>query len=288
MSKNYDDIKPFHHAKEEMYSKDSPTPYATPAFLDTHFLLREELRPVRLQLELLKPELVQKDLNVQATVAIVGSARIPEPTMAQANLKEANIALEKDPKNAELQEKCLILKSILDKSIYYHEARHFAKLVSSHKIDGHQLYVVTGGGPGYMEAANRGAYDIGCKSIAHAVELVYEKKPNDYVTPELTFYFHYFALRKMHFLIRAKAMVAFPGGLGTLDELFETLTLIQTQKIDPIPVILFGKKFWERIIDFQALYEEGTIAKKDLKSFCYVETAEEAWEILNKHYKIHG
>ena len=208
------------------------------AFEDEEFLLRDELRPVRLQLELLKPELTLQEQGIEATIVIYGSARI------QADNK------------------------------YYQAARQLGALISKEK----NLTVITGGGPGIMEAANRGACDQKAPSIGMNIVLPHEQAPNPYITPELCFQFHYFAVRKMHLLMRAKALVVFPGGFGTLDELFETLTLIQTRKVKPIPVLLFGKNFWQRIINFNALVEEGTIAGSDLELFEFVESAQEAWK----------
>jgi uncharacterized protein (TIGR00730 family) len=250
------------------------------AYQDEEFLLRDELRPVRLQLELLKPELILQENHIESTVVIFGSARIPEPETAEAQLVSAEAEHRKNKNDAALKQKVDIARRALANSKYYEEARKLGGLISSN-TGKDMLVVITGGGPGIMEAANRGAHEAGIPSIGMNIVLPYEQTPNPYVTPELAFQFHYFAVRKMHLLMRAKALTAFPGGFGTLDELFETLTLIQTQKVAPIPVLLFGRQFWERVINFNALVEEGTISAKDLDLFRYVETAEEAWEIIS-------
>ena len=252
------------------------------AYADEDFLLRPELRPVRLQLELLKPELLQQEAGVESTIAVFGSARIPDPERAQRNLEEARKGALASPEDATAQQRLRTATRLADNARYYEEARRFAELVTSHgqRNGTCALVVVTGGGPGIMEAANRGAADARGKSVGLNIVLPFEQAPNPYVTPELAFQFHYFAIRKMHFLIRARAMVAFPGGFGTLDELFETLTLIQTTKVAHFPIILVGRHFWDRIIDFQALVEEGVISPEDLELFCFAETAEEAWALV--------
>jgi hypothetical protein len=247
------------------------------AFTDTEFLLKEELRPVRMQLELLKPEMVQARLGIESTIVIFGSARIAPPEQARTRLDEA-MALG-DPaavRRAEVQ---------LGMSGYYEEARRFAALVTdrSRRLDT-PIYVVTGGGPGIMEAGNRGAHDVGGKSIGLNIVLPHEQAPNPYITPELCFQFHYFALRKMHFLMRSIALVCFPGGFGTLDELFETMTLIQTGKSRKRPILMFGREFWEKLINFRHLVDTGMISPGDLGLFHFVETAEEAWARLAEYY----
>ena len=254
------------------------------AYTDHDFLLRDELRPVRLQLELLKPELILKEHGIENTIVIFGGTRIPELKVAHEQLADAEADGRKDPTNELLASKVRIARSVAEKSKYYEEARRLSSLISqAQKTSGNSnLVVVTGGGPGIMEAANRGAYDVGAENIGLNIVLPFEQKPNEYITPELCFQFHYFAIRKMHFLMRAKALVVFPGGFGTLDELFETLTLIQTKKIKPIPVLIFGREFWERIINFDAMVEEGTVSAEDIELFKYVETAEEAWEMISR------
>ena len=258
------------------------------AYTDQDFLLRDELRPVRLELELLKPELILKEHGIEGTIVIFGGTRIPEPKVAHEHLADAEAAVRKDPANELLARKMKIARSIFEKSKYYEEARKLASLVSKASKNSNHLHfvVITGGGPGIMEAANRGADEVGAENIGLNIVLPFEQKPNEYITPELCFQFHYFAIRKMHFLIRAKALVVFPGGFGTLDELFETLTLIQTKKIKPMPVLIFGREFWKRIISFDALVEEGTISPEDIELFKYVETAEEAWEMISRSYNV--
>jgi uncharacterized protein (TIGR00730 family) len=256
------------------------------AYMDHEFLMKDELRPVRLQLELLKPEIVLNEHHIKNTIVIFGGTRIPEPSVAEKQLAEAEAEARKDPTNKSLARKVSIARKISDNSKYYEEARKLASLISqaSRRADHLQMAVATGGGPGIMEAANRGAFEAGAESIGLNIVLPFEQRPNEYITPELCFQFHYFAIRKMHFLMRARGLVVFPGGFGTLDELFETLTLIQTRKVKPIPVLIFGREFWRRVINLEALVEEGTISPEDIELFQYVETAEEAWETLSRAY----
>lgn len=251
------------------------------AFQDLDFLLRDELRPVRLQLEVLKPELVLQEQHIESTVVVFGSARIPDPEIAESKLVSAQAEYATNNDDPLLAKKVDAARKALENSRYYDEARKLGHLISLN-TGKDKLVVITGGGPGIMEAANRGAHEAGIPSIGMNITLPHEQAPNEYITPDLNFQFHYFAIRKMHLLMRAKSLVAFPGGFGTLDELFETLTLIQTGKVQPIPVLLFGQAFWERIINFEALVEEGTISAEDLDLFVYVETAEEAWEIISE------
>jgi hypothetical protein len=246
------------------------------AFQDMDFLLREDLRPVRFQLELLKPELLLDEARIASTFVFYGSARIPEPGKAEALITAAGTDSQR--RTAER------LKAT---SKYYDVSRRLARLASRVEPDddGQRHFVVcSGGGPSIMEAANRGAQDEGRESIGLNIVLPHEQMPNPYVTPALSFQFHYFALRKMHFLLRARAVAVFPGGFGTFDEAFELLTLIQTGKVKPIPIIFFGREFWERVIDFDALAEEGVISPDDLKLFTYCETAEEAWDYVCAYY----
>ena len=247
------------------------------AFADSAFLLREEMRPVRMQLELLKPELVQNEQGIESTIVIFGSARIVPPDVAQRLVADASAA---DDEAA-----LAIAQRHLSMSHYYEEARRFGALVTekSRHLET-PIYVVTGGGPGIMEAGNRGAFDVGGKSIGLNIVLQHEQAPNPYITPELCFQFHYFGLRKMHFLMRSVALVCFPGGFGTLDEMFEALTLMQTGKSRRRPVLLFGRAFWTRLIDFELLVETGMISALDLQLFQFVETAEEAWGLLEAEY----
>jgi uncharacterized protein (TIGR00730 family) len=257
------------------------------AFRDHDFLLRDELRPVRLQLELLKPELILNEHRIEGLIVMFGGARIPEPEEAREKLARAEAAAE-DPGNPQAARDLRIARNREQQSRYYTEARRLGAIISKANQDSTDFnwVVATGGGPGIMEAANRGAHDVGAESIGLNIVLPFEQRPNPYITPELCFQFHYFAIRKMHFLMRAKALVVFPGGYGTLDELFETLTLIQTKKVKPFPVLIFGKTFWEGIIRFEALVEAGTIAPEDIEIFRYVETAEEAWAFISKTYPV--
>ena len=251
------------------------------AYQDDDFILRDELRPVRLQLELLKPELILQENHIESTVVIFGSARIPDPETAKARLVTAETEYRKNKTDDTLKRKLEIARRAMANSQYYDEARKLGGLISNH-TGKDMMVVMTGGGPGIMEAANRGAHEAGIPSIGMNIVLPFEQAPNPYITPELCFQFHYFAIRKMHLLMRARALVVFPGGFGTLDELFETLTLIQTQKVTSIPILLFGKTFWQRVINFDALVDEGTISPKDLELFQYVESAEEAWKIISR------
>ena len=247
------------------------------AFTDPEFLLRDELRPVRMQLELLKPELVQREQGIESTIVIFGSARVLPPDVAALQLEAARAGDDAAGlRRAEVA---------LDMSRYYEEAQRFAALVTTRsRSHDTPIYVVTGGGPGIMEAGNRGAHEVGGKSVGLNIVLPHEQAPNPYITPELCFQFHYFALRKMHFLMRSIALVCFPGGFGTLDELFEVMTLQQTGKVRRRPILLFGRAHWSRLIDFDWLVERGMIDAADLALFSYVETAEEAWAVLEQAY----
>ncbi|MGV3768723.1 MAG: LOG family protein [Sphingobium phenoxybenzoativorans] len=247
------------------------------AFQDTEFLLREDLRPVRFQLELLKPELLLDEAKIESTFVFYGSARIPEPEAAQARIDAATDDRQR-----------LIAENLAKKARYYDEARKLARIAADYPPNeaGCRHFVVcSGGGPSIMEAANRGADDAGAQSIGMNIVLPHEQAPNSYVTPELSFQFHYFALRKMHFLLRARALAVFPGGFGTFDEFFELLTLVQTGKMKPIPILLFGREFWTRVVDFSALAEEGVISEADLDLITWVETAEEGWRAVCDFYK---
>ncbi|MCM8565094.1 LOG family protein [Thauera linaloolentis] len=248
------------------------------AFTDTDFLLREELRPVRLQLELLKPELIQQEQGVESTVVVFGSARFKAPEVAEAMLAEA-VASGDD-------EAIRRAGRMVQNARWYEEARRFADLVTRESDAlGEPVIVATGGGPGIMEAGNRGAHEAGGRSMGMSIFLPFEEAPNPYITPELCFQFHYFAVRKMHFLMRAVALVSFPGGLGTLDELFEVLTLTQTGKIRRRPIVLIGRAFWQKLIDFDVLVEHGVIGPDDKNLFHYAETAEEAWDVIKAAYQ---
>ena len=277
----------FHSASEEAAFSEAG-PQSTPqtqhpayklAFKDTDFLLRQELRPVRFQLELLKPEMLLDEAGVGSTLVMYGSARIPSEEGAQALVDAAP------------DEKRAVAERLAAKAKYYEQARALARMVGEKAIieDGKRQFVVcSGGGPSIMEAANRGASEAGAESIGLNIVLPHEQAPNTFVTPYLSFQFHYFALRKMHFLLRARAVAVFPGGFGTFDEFFELLTLIQTGKMRPMPILLFGREFWTRVIDFEALADEGTIDHADLDLFQWVETAEEAWKVIAEFYEIGG
>ena len=249
------------------------------AFQDTEFLLREDLRPVRFQLELLKTEMLLDEANIGSMMVIYGSARIPEPEAADAALA----AVEGDRAK-------IIAERMKEKSRFYEEARQLARLAGKANItdeEGRRHFVVcSGGGPSIMEAANRGAHDVGAESVGLNIVLPHEQAPNLYVTPRLSFQFHYFALRKMHFLLRARAVAVFPGGFGTFDEFFELLTLIQTGKVKNMPIMLFGREFWNRVVNFEELMLEGVISPADLDLFRFVETAEEAWAYICEFYDV--
>jgi uncharacterized protein (TIGR00730 family) len=249
------------------------------AFQDTEFLLREDLRPVRFQLELLKTEMLLDEANIGSMLVIYGSARIPEPEAADALMAAATTDREK-----------IIAGRMKDKARFYDESRQLARIASKAEItdeEGRRHFVVcSGGGPSIMEAANRGAHDVGAESVGLNIVLPHEQAPNVYVTPRLSFQFHYFALRKMHFLLRARALAVFPGGFGTFDEFFELLTLVQTGKIKKMPILLFGREFWERVVNFEELMLEGVISPADLELFQFVETAEDAWEKITAFYDI--
>ena len=264
-------------AKHGTSSPQTDNPAYRLAFQDMDFLLREDLRPVRFQLELLKPELILDEAGIASTFVMYGSARIPEPEKAKALLAAA-----KDDAARKIAER------LVAKSKYYDVARQLARIASQYprEEDGKRQFVVcSGGGPSIMEAANRGAADVGAESIGLNILLPHEQAPNPYVTPGLSLQFHYFALRKMHFLLHARALAVFPGGFGTFDEMFELLTLIQTGKIQPIPVLLYGREFWQRVVNFEALVEEGVVSAKDLNIFTYCETAEEGWAHVEEFYR---
>jgi uncharacterized protein (TIGR00730 family) len=255
--------------------------------VDADFLGRAELRPVRLQLEMLKPELIMNEQGVASTVVVFGGTRVVEREQAERQLQTAREAHASDPDDIRLQQAVTIAENVVKRAHYYDEARAFGRIVSSQcQVEHRADYVVcTGGGPGIMEAANRGAFDIGAKSIGLNITLPFEQEPNSYITPELCFEFKYFAIRKMHFLMRAKAMVAFPGGFGTMDELFEALTLIQTRRMQPIPVVLFGRDYWNRLIDWDLFVTEGMISPEDLSLISYAESAQECWRVIEDFYR---
>ena len=266
---------------DESHAKTTPQTQSASyqlAFRDTDFLLREELRPVRFQLELLKPEMLLDEAGIGSTLVVYGSARIPSPedaarTIAAATTPEAKAVAER----------------LAAKSKYYEEAHKLGQIASECAVvekGMRQFVICSGGGPSIMEEANRGAVDAGAETVGLNIVLPHEQAPNRYITPRLSFQFHYFALRKMHFLLRARAVAVFPGGFGTLDEFLELLTLIQTGKMQPIPVLLFGRDYWSRVIDFEFMADEGVINRKDLELFHWVETAEEAWKIVTDFYDV--
>jgi uncharacterized protein (TIGR00730 family) len=253
------------------------------AFADPEFLLRREVRGMRMQLEMLKPELGQASLGVENTIVVFGGARFCSPEEAQAALTAATAC--GDP--AALAKAQRLTRT----APYYEQARVFGRLVAQHSLHcapENKLFICTGGGPGVMEAANRGAHDLGAQSVGLNIALPHEQGANAYVTPELSFKFHYFALRKMHFMMRAKALVAFPGGFGTLDELFEVLTLVQTKKARPVPIFLYGSAYWKRLINFDVLVEEGAISPEDVNLFTYVDDPQVAWDEIKRFYNIAG
>ena len=251
------------------------------AFADPEFLFRRETRGIRFQLEMLKPDLGQAEQGIENTVVVYGSARFAAPDEAAQQLADAQARgdthliaqAERAVRNAR----------------YYDQARQFARLVAEHsnrQPQANRIYICTGGGPGIMEAANRGAHDAGALNIGLNITLPHEQGGNRFITPSLSYKFHYFALRKMHFMMRAKALVAFPGGFGTLDELFEVLTLVQTGKTKPVPIILFGTQFWKRLINLECLVEEGTISPENLDLFRYTDDPQEAWELIRAFYQL--
>jgi uncharacterized protein (TIGR00730 family) len=275
---------------EERLRRILASPSYIPAFEDADFLMRHDLRSVRLQLELLKPELVLRQHRIRSTIVVFGGTRIVEAKLARRRVEALEAELAQSGATPDLEQRLAVARRILEKSRYYDEARELARLVtrSGQAGDECDYVVVTGGGPGVMEAANRGAFDAGGKSLGLNITLPMEQRPNSYITPELCFQFHYFAIRKLHFLLRARALVAFPGGYGTLDELFEALTLVQTRKMRALPVILFGRAFWDEAVNFEFLAQEGTIARQDLQLFSYAETAAEAWEAIQRFHAEHS
>lgn len=257
------------------------------AYKDIEFLTGSRQRPLRMELEFLKPEEAFHDQHIQSTIVVFGSTRICDPALAQQRLEEAQTLLAAAPDDPLRQRVVQKARRLLARSHYYETARAFARLVSENGNDGKHAYIVmTGGGPGIMEAANRGAFEVGARSIGLNISLPLEQQPNPYITPDLCFQFHYFAIRKFHFLLRAMALVVFPGGYGTLDELFEVLTLRQTGRMQHIPVVLIGREFWQNVVNFQFLADEGTINDMDLELFRIVDTAEEAWQIIQKFHHL--
>lgn len=257
---------------------------------DVGFLHHDETRGVRLQLDYLKTESLLSQHGVHHTIVVFGSTRIPDPAVAQRDMELARRALGEAPEDPERKRTAMVAERVLANSRYYIVAREFGRLVGSapRQPDGGRIVVMTGGGPGTMEAANRGAHDVGAESVGLNIRLPREQYPNPYVTPDLCFRFHYFALRKLHFVKRARALVAFPGGYGTFDELFETLTLVQTRTIEPIPVVLVGQAYWQRAFDVDFLVAEGVIDEEDRDLFWFAETAQEIWDGILQWYKLAG
>ena len=251
------------------------------AFADPEFLLRRETRGIRFQLEMLKPDLEQQAQGIENTIVVFGSARFPAPEQAQQALQ-----LARDSGDAQA---LAVAQRQERNAVFYEQARIFGQLVATYSkplLPQQQLFICTGGGPGIMEAANRGAQEMGVPTIGLNIALPHEQGSNPYVTPSLSFKFHYFALRKMHFMMRAKALVAFPGGFGTLDELFEVITLVQTRKAKPVPIILFGSSYWKRLLNLDVLIEEGAISPEDLKLIEYVDEPLAAWDAIKTFYKL--
>jgi len=257
---------------------------------DKEFINSYEARGIRLELDYLKPELKMNEHGIDHTIVVFGSARIVEKETAMKRLSTIQEMLQKKPNDRDLLHELYIAERMVGKSIYYDDARKFGQLVgkSGKNVEDCHVTVMTGGGPGIMEAANRGAYDVGAKSIGLNIKLPHEQYPNPYITPDLCFLFHYFAIRKLHFLNRAKALVVYPGGFGTFDEMFETLTLIQTRKSQTIPVVLVGKSYWEKAINFEFLKDEGVIAPQDLEIFTFADNAKEAWQYILSWHKKQG
>ena len=251
------------------------------AFADPEFLLRRETRGIRFQLEMLKPDLDQSEQGIENTIVVFGSARFVSPEQAQTLLRQALASGD--------TEALQVAQRQVRNARYYDQARLFSQRVaeySAHHRGEARLFIATGGGPGIMEAANRGAHEMGAPSVGLNIALPHEQQPNPYITPNLSFKFHYFALRKMHFMMRAKALVAFPGGFGTLDELFEVITLVQTGKAKPVPIVLFGSDYWKRLMNIDLMVEEGVISRQDLNLFTYVDEPLAAWEVIRAFYDL--
>lgn len=256
------------------------------AYLDPEFLSSDAMRPVRLQLELQKPEMTLSEYGVKSTVVVFGSARIWDKEQSEERVKQVKALLRRDPKDPVLRNKLASVERLRKSARYYEAAREFGRLVSAAEVPGiGKMVVVTGGGPGIMEAANRGAHDAGEKSIGLNITLDMEQGPNPYVSPEFCFRFHYFAIRKMHFVMRSRALVVFPGGFGTMDELFEVLTLVQTGKKTRLPIVLVGKDYWLDAMNFGNMSKWGYISKEDLKLFSFAETGAEILKRIQDFYR---
>ena len=289
---------PWHRPKPSTEDPDAPhriqaimnSPSYRQADTDVSFLQLDETRGVRLQIDYQKPELLLEQHGIRHTIVVFGSTRIQEPAASQIKLDAISKQLTSDPDNEKLQRDLTVAKRVLAKSRYYEVAQEFGRLVGkAGQVTGDgQLVIMTGGGPGIMEAANRGAYDVHSKSIGLNINLPHEQYPNPYITPELCFRFHYFALRKLHFLLRTRALVAFPGGYGTFDELFETLTLVQTRKIKPVPIVLVGEDYWRQAFNVDFLVDEGVIDEEDRELFWFAETAQDIWDGILRWHEANG
>lgn len=257
---------------------------------DPAFLQRDDMRGIRLMLDYLKPQVLLTEHDVAHTIVVFGSTRILEASTAKRHCDALAEALAAHPEDVTLNKRLEVARRVLAKSKYYDVAREFGRLVGEcgERAIGGRIMIITGGGPGIMEAANRGAHDVGAKSIGLNISLPHEQYPNPYVSPELCFSLHYFAMRKLHFLMRARALVAFPGGYGTMDELFEVLALAQTRKIPPVPVILVGEEYWRRVLDPDFLVAEGTIEPEDRDLFWFSETARDIWRDILTWYELKG
>ena len=259
------------------------------AFADQEFLLRREARGIRMQLEMLKPEISQHEQGIENTIVVFGSARFPAPEQAQAALQAAEANLTERTDDQAAHDALKVAQRHVRNAHFYDKAREFARLVATYsnpRPKHEQLFICTGGGPGIMEAANRGAHDMGALTVGLNIALPFEQSGNPYVSPSLNFKFHYFAMRKMHFMMRAKALVAFPGGFGTLDELFEVITLVQTGKAKAVPIILYGSDYWKRLFNFDVLIEQGAISPSDLQLIEYVDDPQSAWDAIKRFYKL--
>lgn len=259
------------------------------AYLDETFIRREDLRPLRLELELLKPEMLIDEAGIKSTVVVFGGTQIAPKDVAEERLAAAEKVIADKPDDEDAKRELFLAQRVMSKSRYYEECREFSRIVTEYNLSDDQVgeYIIkTGGGPGIMEAGNRGAHDADGKSMALNITLPFEQTPNSYITPGLCFQFNYFAIRKMHFLLRAKALVCFPGGFGTLDELFTALTLKQTGRMQDVPIILYSKEYWDSIINFQFLADEGVIQDKHMKLFQYAESPEETWQIIKDFHGV--
>jgi len=289
---------PWHRPKPSTEDPDAPrriqaiidSPSYRQADQDVGFLQLDETRGVRLQIDYQKPEILLEQHGIRHTIVVFGSTRIQEPTAIQFKVDSLRKQVGSDPDDETLQRDLAVAERVLAKSRYYEVAQEFGRLVgkAGQATGDGQLVIMTGGGPGIMEAANRGAYDVHSKSIGLNINLPHEQYPNPYITPELCFRFHYFALRKLHFLLRTRALVAFPGGYGTFDELFETLTLVQTRKIKPVPIVLVGEDYWQRAFNVDFLVDEGVIDEEDRELFWFAETAQDIWDGILRWHEANG